>query len=199
MQNKIIQRASQLFLELGFKTVTMDVIAQDMGISKKTIYSHFENKTSLVEATILKIFSTISEGAACIYGSGENPIDEFFSIRDYIISTLTKQKPIARYQLQKFYPEIYSDIQAKQLGVIMTCLKENLIRGQELGLYRQEVDIDFASRIYYASMNITKDPVIFPPEQFELPYLFKQVISHFLFGICTPKGIKILNNHLETN
>ena len=62
MKEKIIQKSTELFLTLGFKSVTMDDIASEMGISKKTIYVHFKNKTKLVEAVTFYLFATICTG-----------------------------------------------------------------------------------------------------------------------------------------
>ena len=75
MREKILSKAADLFLSYGFKSVTMDDIASAMGISKKTIYQHFENKTKLVEATTLNIFEIISQGIDCICAIEKNPIE----------------------------------------------------------------------------------------------------------------------------
>ena len=198
MRSKIVEKASQLFLQLGFKTVTMDDIAAELAMSKKTIYSHFNNKKELVTASIESLVSQISEGAEKIYGSHENPVEEFFLIRDYIIKTLENEEPIARYQLEKYYPEIFREIQLKQLDLVMRCITENLIRGKELQLYRGDLDIPFASRMYYSAMISIRDPMIFSPEEFKLEHLFDKVINHFLIAICTKTGLKILEKHLET-
>lgn len=199
MKEKIINISKDLFLELGFKTVTMDDIANKMGISKKTIYSHFSNKTELVSSTINYIFEEVAKEAEIIYGSQENPVLEFFLIRDYITATLAKQNPIARYQLEKFYPDIFREIQLKQLELMIRCITENINRGKDLGWYRPAIDTAFTSRMFYSAMHSVKDPVIFPPEEFSLDSLFDKVIKNFLFGICTPKGLEILNNQFEIN
>ena len=63
MRDKILINATDLFLNYGFKSITMDDISNHLGISKKTIYQHFENKTSLVEAVSLHVFENICNGA----------------------------------------------------------------------------------------------------------------------------------------
>ena len=75
MKEKIINKASELFLTLGFKSVTMDDIANELGISKKTIYVHFPNKTDLVESTTMHMFNLISHGIGCICELKKNPIE----------------------------------------------------------------------------------------------------------------------------
>ena len=81
MREKIIHKAAELFLTLGFKSVTMDDISNDLGISKKTIYVHFENKTKLVEAVTFTIFDTVCEGIDCICNASINPIEELYEIK----------------------------------------------------------------------------------------------------------------------
>ena len=80
MNQKIIETATEMFLTHGFKSVTMDEISSKMGISKKTIYHHFENKNDLVEATTLRLFETISKGVDEIMLLNNNPIEELFFI-----------------------------------------------------------------------------------------------------------------------
>ena len=62
MKDKILEKAGEMFLNLGFKSVTMDDIANEIGVSKKTIYIHFSNKTALVNSVTLSVFETISGG-----------------------------------------------------------------------------------------------------------------------------------------
>ncbi|MGI9550098.1 MAG: TetR/AcrR family transcriptional regulator, partial [Aurantibacter sp.] len=104
MKTKILEKATELFLNLGFKSVTMDDLAREMGISKKTIYSHFENKTHLVEACTLHLFNTISQGIDYICSLGKNPIEELYEIKKFAMLHLKDEKSSPQYQLQKYYP-----------------------------------------------------------------------------------------------
>ena len=78
MRDKIISKSEELFLSLGFKSVTMDDIANAIGISKKTIYAHFSNKTALVEVVIFETLDHIYEGIDKINASSINPIEELY-------------------------------------------------------------------------------------------------------------------------
>jgi len=90
MREKIINKSAELFLNLGFKSVTMDDIAQEMGISKKTIYVHFSNKTKLVEAVTFGLFDTICNGIDHICEHAPNPIEELYSIKMFVMQHLKK-------------------------------------------------------------------------------------------------------------
>lgn len=199
MREKIIHKASDLFLTLGFKSVTMDDIANELGISKKTIYVHFPNKTKLVEATTLHVFETVSCGIDHICGLEKNPIEEVFEIKRFVMDHLKNEKSSPQYQLQKYYPKIFSTLKAKQFEVMQGCVMENLNRGIKLGLYRETIDIQFISRIYFNSMMILKDQELFPLKNFSMNALMENYLEYHLRGICTQKGIDYLNNYLKIN
>ena len=104
MKEKIMSMASTMFLKLGFKSVTMDDIASEMGISKKTIYLHYNNKDQLVEASTMHLFETISGGIDQICSLENNPIEELFLIKDFVMKNLKNESTSPIYQLQKYYP-----------------------------------------------------------------------------------------------
>jgi len=114
MKEKILLKATDLFLNLGFKSVTMDDLAKEMGISKKTIYSHYENKTKLVEETTMNLFWVISNGIDDIVSQKHNPIEELYEIKKFVMSRLKDEKASPQYQLQKYYPKIYQTLREKQ-------------------------------------------------------------------------------------
>ena len=92
MKDKIIHKSTELFLSLGFKSVTMDDIASEMGISKKTIYVHFPNKTKLVEAVTFNLFDTICDGIDSICEVSANPIEELYAIKMFVMHHLKNEK-----------------------------------------------------------------------------------------------------------
>jgi DNA-binding XRE family transcriptional regulator len=199
MRERIIDKATELFLTLGFKSVTMDDIANELGISKKTIYVHFPNKTKLVESTTLHMFETISCGIDHICSFKKNPIEEIYQIKAFVMDHLKDEKSSPQYQLQKYYPKIYSTLKAKQFEVMQDCVIENLNRGIELGLYRSNIDVKFISRIYFNCMMTLKDQMVFPLKDFSMKTLMDYYLEYHLRGICTPKGLEKLTELLEIN
>ncbi|WP_179344342.1 TetR/AcrR family transcriptional regulator [Winogradskyella ursingii] len=199
MREKIIHKSADLFINLGFKSVTMDDIAKEMGISKKTIYVHFPNKTKLVEATTLHMFETISYGIDCICALEKNPIEEIFDIKQFVMEHLKNEKSSPQYQLQKYYPKIFTSLKSKQFEVMQGCVTENLKRGLSQGLYRDNIDVDFISRIYFNGMVNLKDQDLFPLKKFSMNTLMEYYLEYHLRGICTPKGLETLIRLLKTN
>ncbi|MBT8273607.1 MAG: TetR/AcrR family transcriptional regulator [Bacteroidia bacterium] len=197
MREKILLKSADMFLNLGFKSVTMDDIANNLGCSKKTIYQHFGNKTKLVEATTLYMFDFISHGIDCICALNKNPIEEIYDIKQFVMDHLKDEKSSPQYQLQKYYPKIYSTLRQKQYGVMHDCVKQNLDRGIELGIYRETLNVEFITRIYFSSIMAIKDKDLFPLKHFSMNSLMENYIEYHLRGICTPKGLKILNQYIN--
>ncbi len=199
MQEKILHKATELFLTLGFKSVTMDDLAQEMGISKKTIYSHYENKTKLVQETTMYMFGVISNGIDQIVALKKNPIEELYDIKKFVMLHLKDEKSSPQYQLQKYYPKIYGALRNKQFEVMQDCVLDNVKRGVALGIYRDNLDVEFVARIYFSGVMSIKDNTIFPQKLFSMTLLMDNYLEYHLRGIVTPKGRKILNAIINSN
>ena len=199
MKDKILLNASDLFLNYGFKSVTMDDLANKIGISKKTIYQHFENKTELVEATTMYMFGIISHGIDCICALEKNPIEEIYDIKQFIMDHLKDEKSSPQYQLQKYYPQIFATLKKKQFEIMQGCVTDNLKRGIKQNIYRDNISVEFIARIYFNSMIAIKDKDLFPLKEFSMNMLMENYIEYHLRGICTQKGIGVLNQITNSN
>jgi AcrR family transcriptional regulator len=199
MKYEILEKATEMFLNFGFKSVTMDDIANKMGISKKTIYVNYKNKTKLIEASTIYMFNLISHGIDCICELGKNPIEELYDIKQFVMENLKDEKSSPQYQLQKYYPKIYENLKNKHFEVMQDCVKENLERGMKQKLYRDTISTDFISRIYFNCIMALKDKDLFPQKEFPVRPLMEQYLEYHLRGICTTKGLKILNKFTTSN
>jgi len=197
MKAEIIETANDLFLNLGFKSVTMDDLASEMRISKKTIYTHFQNKTKLVEATTHHLFCVITEGINTILEENQDPIAELYAIKAFVMHHLKNEKAAPLHQLEKYYPKIHQGLKTKQFEVFQECVVENLKRGITQGVFRQNIDIQFISRIYFIGTNGIKDKNMFPEQQFPVTQLMDNYLEYHILGITTEKGRKILNNLIK--
>ena len=197
MKKKILHNATELFLNIGFKSVTMDDIAANSGISKKTIYAHFANKIQLVEAATLHIFDIISKGIDIIHEQQQNPIIELFEIKRFVMKHLKDEKSSPQYQLQKYYPKIFKNLKQKQFELMQELFKENLTKGIEQKLYRDDIDIDFTARIYFNGMLGIKNKDLFPLVNYSMNTLTSYHLEYHLRGICSQKGIKELEKQLQ--
>ena len=197
MREKIIHKASELFLKLGFKSVTMDELAQEMAISKKTIYTHFKNKRALVKECSFSVMESISSGIDEICALNQNPITELFEIKKFIMRKLEDDQSSPQYQLQKYYPDISKKIHQNQFEKMMECTKGNIERGIALGLYRTNLNPEFIARLYFLGITNIKDQNLFPLEKFSTKYLTEEYLEYHLRGIVTEKGLSTLKQFIQ--
>lgn len=196
MREKILEKAGEMFLNFGFKSVTMDDIANELGASKKTIYTHFKNKTELIKEVTDSIFCTVSEGIDVIHEQQKNPIIELFEIKRFVMEHLKNEKSSPQYQLQKYYPKIFAQLKQRQFEFMQNSIKENLQRGFEQGLFRENINTEFVARIYFYGMMAIKDDDLFPENKFTKLELMDNYLEYHLRGICTSKGIAIIEEQL---
>lgn len=187
-----------MFLNLGVKSVTMDEIAAEMGISKKTIYAHFSTKTKLIEATALYVFENISCGIDKIREENKDPLEELYIIKNFALDNLKDEKSSPQYQLQKYYPKIFTTIKTRQQEMMKDLIMENLRRGIEQGLYREDLPLDFTTRIYFVGMLGIKDRDLFPEKIYSTNELVEKHLEYHLRAIVTKDGLQKLNELLNS-
>ena len=199
MREKILHTATESFLNLGFKSVTMDDLAHEMGISKKTIYSHFENKTQLVKECTMTLFQHISDGITDICNLEQNPIEELYEIKKFVMLHLKNEASSPEYQLQKYYPVVHANLKERQFSMMEDCITSNVKKGIEQGIYRANLNVDFIVRIYFTGVTSIKDTKLFPQTQFPMVALMDNYLEYHLRGIVTPEGRQILNKIINSN
>lgn len=195
MEKEILLRAKKLFFQLGFKSVTMDDIAREMSISKKTIYEFFENKTVLIERCVEVLFIETMQGIKDIRTHQVDPIQELFIVKQKVVHLLGRTSQSARFQLQKYYPEIHRSLEHKKLEILGGVFKESIHDGIQRGLFRSEIDPDFVTRVYFNGIGGFQDIHLFPEEMFDVEYCFQSFIEYHLRAISTPKGITLLEQY----
>lgn len=199
MKEEIIIKAADLFLNLGFKSVTMDDLANELGISKKTIYSHFPNKAKLVQASTLFILNAIDEGIEKIKEKELNAIVEMFEIKNFVMNHLKNEKSSPQFQLQKYYPKVYKSVQNHHFNTMQCSINDNLEKGIKEGLYRENIPVDFIGKIYFLGMSTIKGSDLFPAEQFSIKEINEKYLEYHLRAIVTEKGLKTLKEFLPTD
>lgn len=195
MQNTILEKAKELFLERGVKTVTMDDIAREMGISKKTIYAHYSSKEDLLEQSFNRFFYFVIEKLNEVKEKGFNPIEELFKENEVLkeIVIFDERKIQVLHDLEKYYPKIADNFLRVRIAEFEKNYKYNLERGIKQGLYRENLPIDFIVKNHFAC-TLTYFNKAFNKLQItrtidEVSFLQTE---YFLRSIVTPKGLEIL-------
>lgn len=197
MKDKIISKASDLFLKLGFKSVTMDDIAGEMCISKKTIYKYFCNKELLIEESTEMVHKTVHEVIHTIVAKDHNAIEENFEIRKMFKEMFQVADTSPLYQLKKHYHEIYQKVMARELDECNMCFKQNIEKGIQQELYRKDLDVDTYVKFYYNLIFSIKENTSSEKESTQLEL---QALEYHTRAMATEKGIAELEKQLlKTN
>jgi AcrR family transcriptional regulator len=197
MKDKIVSKATNLFLKLGFKSVTMDDIAGEMCISKKTIYKYFCNKEVLIEESTEMIHKTVHEVINTIAAKDYNAIEENFEIRKMFKEMFQATDTSPLYQLKKHYPEIYQKVMSREVDECSMCFKQNIEKGIDQDLYRKDLDIDIYVKFYYSLIFSIKENTSSERESTKLEL---QALEYHTRAMATPKGIAELEKQiLKTN
>ena len=199
MKEEIVKQAIGLFLQYGFKSVTMDEIAQHMSISKKTIYAHFSNKESLVEEATLSRFSYVMDCIKTISKQAKDPIIELYQLKKEALKHISSGQNSPQYQLQKYYPNLYLKVKQKEFEILSGSFSNSLKKGIETGLFRKNINIEFVTRIYFNGMSGIKDIELFPLQKFSMNTLMEYFLEYHLRGICTEKGLQTMNEIINNN
>lgn len=197
--NRIIESALNLFMREGVKTVNMDDISSFMGISKKTLYQYVNNKGDLVEKAfrlhqyrILGMISNIQE-------KNENAIDELFEIDEKLFLMLKNRPPRLINNLKKYYPNVWEILDEIKKKHLFTCITENMDRGKEQGLYRNEANSNIIAKLMMNTVDALVDDATFPLTQYDFKSLLEENRVYHIRGIATNKGIKYLEQKLKND
>ena len=194
MKEKIIARATDLFLKLGFKSVTMDDIAGEMCISKKTIYKYFCNKELLIAETTEIVHKAIHHSINTIVAKNHNAIEENFEIRKMFKEMFKSGGTSPAYQLKKHYPEIYDNVMAREINECNTVFRQNIEKGVQQGLYRKNVQINTYVKFYYTLIFSINGNISSEKESKEMEM---QALEYHTRAMATPEGIIELEKQLQ--
>ena len=194
MKEKIMSKAKEMFLKLGFKSVTMDDIAGEMCISKKTIYKYFCNKEVLVEETTERIHHDVNEKINAMALNNFNAIEENFEIQKMFKEMFKSYDTSPVYQLKKHYPMIYNKIHEKSIEFCNSNFRNNLEKGIREGLYRADLDIKTTVEFYYTLIFNINENTIYEKDVHELEI---KALEYHTRAIATPKGVTELEKHLQ--
>ncbi|WP_264548668.1 TetR/AcrR family transcriptional regulator [Flavobacterium sp. N2820] len=193
MKNRILQKSTDMFLRLGFKSITMDDIACEMCISKKTIYKYFSNKDLLIEESVQMVHKEVHETITKIVSQNFNAIEENFEIRRMFKEMFKSTESSPIYQLKKHYPEIYEKILTMQVSVCEECFRDNIIKGIKEGLYRKDLDIENYVKFYYTLIFSINENTMLEKDAQELEL---KALEYHIRAMATLAGIKELEKQI---
>ena len=194
-QEKILRTSLNLFFRYGIKHVTMDEIAKELGMSKKTIYQFYKEKDDLVnqlcDIEMLgqeRVFNKIN-------GEAKDPIHEIMLISLKMREMMQNINPIFFMDLQKFYPEAFKRFQRFKKECAFQNIVNNIKRGIALGIYRKDIDVEFTAQYRLSQIDILMFGNHFTHDKISFAKAHELLFELFVYGICTVKGHKLINDY----
>ncbi|MBO9570877.1 MAG: TetR/AcrR family transcriptional regulator [Chitinophagaceae bacterium] len=197
MKERIQDKAKDLFHRYGFKSVTMDEIASQLGVSKKTIYQYYSDKDELVEAVIRHLTSFSRQLCDQSRASSKDAVHELFLAMDIVQQILADMNPSMMYDLQRSHPNAYNVFLDFRNKYLQDMIISNLKKGIEEGLYRPDINTEIFAKMRLEGLMLGFNQDIFPPSKFNLAEAQKITIEHFLFGVATLKGYHLILKYKE--
>ena len=192
---RILNHAQKLFMRNGIKSVSMDDIAADMAMSKKTLYKWFENKDQIVLAGI----SQHLDGAQCdctaVAGKAADAVEEMLLLSKWADEQFSDIHPSIFNDMKKYHPAAWELFNSHKNSFILDQITQNLRRGMAEGLFRADLDVEVLARLSLAQIEMAFDSELYPAAQFSPMRVNRVFDEHFLLGVATLKGHKLINEY----
>ncbi len=194
---EIVEKSKKLFSKYGFKSLSMDDIARELGVSKKTLYHYVKNKSDLIEKTfeleLFRLKSWVSE----IVLSELNAIEEFLVMCKYLDKDFEQFNPAVTFDLQKYYPSLYKNHMEKKQQFVYTNIKNNILKGIREGLYRDDLDADLTAGLYINKMIALHNNDLEFLKNLTFEKIFEVMIENHIRAISNPAGIAYFEKHKQ--
>jgi TetR/AcrR family transcriptional regulator, cholesterol catabolism regulator len=195
--DRILAESLRLFKKNGIRSISMDDIAKELGISKKTIYQYVENKTELVERVLN--FMREKESLICINEDEKkmNAIDILLAVSRNVSKELKDMNPINAFELQKYYPTIWREFVIKKRDHVFEQVKQNFAQGISEGIYRTDLNIDLVARLYIQKLEDVHDQEFLESVNFGFEKVFQVMFDNHIRGIANAEGLAYYEKQIK--
>ncbi|HMG68096.1 MAG TPA: TetR/AcrR family transcriptional regulator [Chitinophagaceae bacterium] len=196
-KERILEKAHELFMRYGVRSVSMDDIAAQLGMSKKTLYQYYTDKEELVDVVLSALLEKNRNECFADRQNAENAVHEIFQVFDMIQDMFSNMNPSIVFDLEKYHPPVYKKLQQHKKVFMYQMIKQNLERGIKEELYREEINVDILTRFRIESMMLGFNSEIFPNNRTHLVSIQQEILEHFLYGLATVKGQKLIQKYKQ--
>lgn len=193
---RLIEVARSLFMRYGIRSVTMEDITREMGVSKKTLYQVVDNKEDLVHQVLAHKLDEDVVALKQIQVEAIDAIDEMLRVTRYILANLRDLSPAVVFDLNKYYGSIWKKVEGVHKQQTYLLIRDNLKRGISQGLYRENINPDIIARLYVAKSSLIVDEGLFPSAEYHPATLFEETILYHMHGVASSRGLILLEKHL---
>jgi AcrR family transcriptional regulator len=191
-KERILLRAHELFNKYGIRSVSMDDLAAQLGMSKKTLYQYYTDKDELVNAVFVAMMEGNQTQCKLDRQRAENPIHEVFLAFDMVQEMFANMNPSVLFEMQKYHPVTFRKFQEYKNGFLYQMIRTNIETGIKEELYRADIDVDVLARYRIHSIMLAFDPEAFPGNRTRLVHIEQQLLELFMYGMATAKGQKLI-------
>ena len=188
IQEQILIESYKLFHKYGIKSVTMDDIAKQLSMSKKTLYKHFVNKKELVMNIMEVQISDTENRCVNMFESADNAIHELLLVMEMIKTIFHDINPSLLFDLQKYHPKAWLLMEAHQNGFVHDLIEKTLERGVKEKLFRESLNIKILTKLRVEEMKASFNAEIFSPQEYNMEEVQIVMMEHFILGITTLEG-----------
>ncbi|MFZ1370281.1 MAG: TetR/AcrR family transcriptional regulator [Ferruginibacter sp.] len=196
-KQRIRNAAHDLVMQYSIRSVSMDDIAANLGMSKKTIYQYFKDKDELVEAVVDDVIDTNQ----CICNTdrekADNAIHEIFLVMDMMVEMFKTMNPSILFDMQKYHQAAFMKFQKHRNEYLYNVCRQNLERGIREELFRPEINVEIMARYRVETMLTAFNPDFQRYLKKSLLEIEEEIIIHYLFGLVTLKGYKLVLKYME--
>ncbi|TVQ85839.1 MAG: TetR/AcrR family transcriptional regulator [Bacteroidetes bacterium] len=194
----IIEKIADIYFRYGIKSVTMDDLARQLGISKKTLYNHFSDKKDVVKKVIHHLIHVQKCGISEVVNKAStNAIDKLLMMTRFFAEHLKNSNAALSYDLQKYYPEIWDEVLEFKREEIYKHIIDNVETGIKEGLYRDDMNYEIIARAYVSRMEMYQTDLWQPLDKYSLTDVFRTLFIYHIRGISNAKGINYLEKNMD--
>lgn len=196
-RERIIDQAMQMFVSQGIKSVRMDDIAQQLGVSKRTLYELFGDKEGLLYLAMERYSECNRQRWTELTSGSSNVLEAIFMVLGEVMDNAELTRRLMD-NLKKFYPAVHEKLMREGMGKNRSSLRSMLEQGIVDGLFVDSFNLDLSiSALYYtASAIVTRRELMLPADMSERE-AFVQIISNFFRGISTAKGLQLIDDNMK--
>jgi TetR/AcrR family transcriptional regulator, cholesterol catabolism regulator len=194
---KILDKVRELYTRYGIKSITMDEVAAELGMSKKTLYQHVTDKEDLVSKFIDNEIEIRQRQICECFKAGYNAIEELFEISLFMNKLMREQNPATEHDLKKYYPEQYQKIVTVRRERMYSYILLNLKKGKKEGLYRDDMDDEVIAKLYLSRSESMPVSTLYTLEELTSIKMFVELLTYHIRGIATQTGIKELEKNIK--
>ena len=191
LRERIIQEASELFFKNGIKSITMSDIANQLGVSKRTLYENFKDKEELLDVCLTFRMDHEERELDKLIAGSEDVITTMLRIYAKHLNEAHTTGKTTINDFKKYYPRLYKKIQDRH-GCSIEHFFPLFQKGFEQGLIR-DVDFEICIWLIKSQFKALIEGDSLPVEKYSMNQFVRTIILNFVRGIATPKGNELID------